>query len=167
MSKHWKDILGKIAPSLGAATGTPLGIIAGNMIGKALLGEGEHSDDDIEKALKNATAEDLLNLKNLDKEFQTTLKELDIDLKKAQLLDVQDARKLANVTFCPQIMLSIIFIGGYFGIMASLMSDSLKIPEDHVQLITVLLSVLTAGVVSIMQYWFGSSSDNRKYNGTK
>lgn len=53
-----------------------------------------------------------------------------------------------------QIWLSIIFIGGYFLILWYFVTGRATVPADLVEVVKTLLSVLTAGILTIVNYWF-------------
>jgi hypothetical protein len=50
-----------------------------------------------------------------------------------------------------------IYTGGYFGMLAALISGYVAIEDSMKGLVDVLMGVLTAGQYSIMSYYFGSS----------
>lgn len=61
-----------------------------------------------------------------------------------------------------QILLSVLFIGGYFAVLLLVMTGVVHIPSDLRELIGNLLSTLTAGVLLILNFWFArqrASSD--------
>jgi hypothetical protein len=53
-----------------------------------------------------------------------------------------------------QIILSSIFMVGYFAIVAIFLLGYVKTPPDWKDAFTALLGVLTAGVGTILGYWF-------------
>lgn len=94
MSFDWKKTLGAVAPALASAFGTP---VAGAAVGALLNVFGIDSKaTDAEQQLvakvQSATAEDLLRIKQAENDFLAKMKELDIDLEKATMVDVQSAR---------------------------------------------------------------------------
>jgi hypothetical protein len=58
-----------------------------------------------------------------------------------------------------------IYTGGYFGMLAALISGSVVIAPDMKGLVDVLMGVLTAGQYSIMSYYFGSSHGSASKQG--
>ena len=73
-----KGLIGSLAPQLGHAIGGPLGGTAANMIAEAL--GCDPSPKNIEKALSAATPAELLKLKEVEKEFEVKMKELDVQI---------------------------------------------------------------------------------------
>ena len=78
MKKLLGNIIGSVAPTLGTALGGPLGGMAGDVISKVLGVENDPAS--LEKAIQNATPEQLIEIKKAEKEFETKMKQLDIDL---------------------------------------------------------------------------------------
>lgn len=53
-----------------------------------------------------------------------------------------------------QVVLSAIFIAGYFYILSMFLTGRVKIPSDYKEMVMTLLGVLTAGVGLVLSYWF-------------
>ena len=159
---NWRALVGTVAPTLGAALGGPLGGMAGAVIAKAVLGREKATDVELSSALASATPEQLLALKKADQDFAVSMKQLDVDVFKLETADVQSARSMFAINYWPQITLSIIFIGGYFSIMALYISGHVVIPADVKDTVTVLIGIMSASVTAIMAFWFGSSFGSRE-----
>lgn len=157
----WKEIVSSIAPILGTALGGPFGGMAGKYLSGALLGDENAGEAALEDAVMNANPDIILKIKELDKSFELELKR--IGLKKEQLVvdDRKDARKLYSVDKRPQMILSGVFIGGYFVLVYALITGGFKIDPSQTALVATLIGVLTAGVSNVMQFWFGSSSGSK------
>lgn len=56
-----------------------------------------------------------------------------------------------------QIALSIIFLAGYFWLMYQFIAGHIRVPADYKDMFTALLGVLTAGVGTILSFWFSRS----------
>jgi hypothetical protein len=89
---------------------------------------------------------------------------LDIDVYQIEVEDRKDARGLAKVNMLPQIILSSIFIAGYFAIVYMLFSGKVVIDESIRDMSNILLGVITANIPSIMSFWFGSSHGSKQKN---
>lgn len=169
----WKSIIRKLAPTIATGLGGPMAGTTVKFLADKFLGDPDASEKDVKAAIENATTDQLIALKKLDNDFVVQLKELDIDLaeleveeKKIEAEDRGGAREMGiKTSLLPQIVLSVIFIGGYFYVVASLISGDIIIPEGQAQLVTVLLGVMTAGVANVMQFWFGSSSGSKEKTG--
>lgn len=159
----WRNVLAKIAPGLGATLGGPLGGIAGKIIGNILTpGVDKPTDADLETAFMNATPEQLLALKNADREHIEHMKQLDIDVFKLETADVQSARSLFSVNYWPQITLSVAFIGGYFIILGFYLTGVVIITNEVKETANILIGIMSASVTAIMSFWFGSSFGSRE-----
>lgn len=53
-----------------------------------------------------------------------------------------------------QILLSAVFIVGYFLVLSAFIDGRVRVPIDWKDAVMTLLGVLTASVVQVMGYWF-------------
>ena len=58
------------------------------------------------------------------------------------------------LTMTAQVVLSALFIAGYFFLLWQFMEGNVKVPLDYKEMFIALLGVLTAGVGTILAYWF-------------
>lgn len=58
-----------------------------------------------------------------------------------------------------QIILSVVFLIGYFAILATFLLGWIKTPPDWKDAMTALLGVLTAGVGTVLSFWFSRSRE--------
>jgi len=135
--------------------------MATKWLANEFLGDENASEDDLAHAIINADPVKLLQLKQLDQTFQIEMRKLGI--KESQLInqDRDSARQLFRVNKWPQIILSAIFIVGYFIILGLLVSGKLTISSEVKDTIILLIGLLTREVPTIMQFWFGSSSGSK------
>jgi hypothetical protein len=157
LSEKAKKIVSMVAPTLGAALGGPLGGMAGQILGGLVSG-----DQNLEEVLVNQKPETLLALKKGEQDFLIRLEELGIDKEKLIYGDRANARELAKSDMGPHKMLSLVFIGGYFIILAAFFVGKVEIDPSLKEPFLILLGVITANVPSIMQFWFGTSSGSQK-----
>lgn len=157
----WKEIVASVAPVLGTALGGPFGGMAAKFLSGKLTGDENTPPDVLEEMVTNANPDLLFKIKELDADFKVEMERL--GLKKEQLVveDRQDARKLFSVDKRPQIILSGVFIIGYFVLVYALITGKFVIDPSQTALVATLIGVLTAGVANIMQFWFGSSSGSK------
>jgi len=161
---NWKKIVAGVAPTLATALGGPLAGTATKYIAGQLLGDENASEAEIEAAILNATPEDLMNLRKIDNDFKLEMKRLDVDLEKMAVDDRKSARSLAEKTnLWPQIVLSVLFIGGYFGILYLLFSGTITLDGSIRDMANILLGVLTAGIPMILRFWFGGSPQDEAH----
>jgi len=134
--KKWRSIVKNIAPTIATALGGP---IAGG-----------------------ATPEDLYKMRELDNDFSIKMAEMDIDVYRMDSEDRISARNMAKTNMVPQIVLTIVFIGGYFGVIFTLFSGVMVITDSIKDMAHILLGILTANVPTIMHFWFGSSDGSKR-----
>ena len=155
----WKALVKNIAPVLGTALGGPAGGAAVAALSSLLLGNDKGSAKDVEAAVLSASPETLLKIRELDNDFDLKMKQLGIDVFKIEVDDRKNARELFKVDKRPQIMLSALFVGGYFLIMVPMMLGKVSVPETPT--LAGLILVLTVNMATIMNFWFGSSSGSK------
>jgi hypothetical protein len=153
-----KNLIAKVAPTVGAAIGGPFGGIAGKFIQETLGVDSEQAAYDLIKHDPNA----LLELKKTELEFTKFMRQADIDEKALENENTASARGLFSVNIWPQITLSGTFILGYFCILYLVMSGTILPPTDLRETMILLLGVLAAEVPRIMNFWFGSSLGSRE-----
>ncbi len=158
----WESLLKVVAPVLGGAIGGPFGSIAV----KALI---DGMDDDIttedqmKEAVQNASPETLAKLKQIDTNFKVTMKELGVKEKDIIAKDRDSARNMAiQTTLLPQMIISIIFITAFAVILYTTFTGLTEMGETQKTIVNILLGILSAGVVQVMNFWFGSSSGSKE-----
>ena len=97
-----KNIVSSLAPTLGAAIGGPLGGQAGQILSQ-VLGV-KNSPVEIEKAINNLTAEQMMELKKAEKDFQLQMKEFEIDIYSLETQDTQHAREKFSSDCTPKFL---------------------------------------------------------------
>ncbi len=65
-----------------------------------------------------------------------------------------------------QVLLSAVFLSGYFAMLALFLLGYIKTPPEWKDQLGVLLGVLTAGVMLILQFWFSRSRPSEQKEGT-
>ena len=180
MSGFFDDLggaLGSLAPYLGEAIGGAVGGPVGAAIGGKALGlvadalglDDEEAKDPkkIKRALASATPEQLLAIKNAEREFAQQMRALDIKEFQIEVQDRSSARRLAQATSSvPQMVLSTLFLGGYFGLMYLFFTDTagvVGVVSDFAKgQLGILIGVLAGSVPTILAFWFGSSRGSQE-----
>ena len=153
MKKLLSNIIGSVAPTLGTALGGPLGGMAGDVISKVLGCDNDPVS--LEKAISNATPEQLMEIKKAEKEFETKMKELDVDLYKLETAEKQDARKTFSKDWTARII-GIAMIGGFLGYIFLV---TLQPPEQNSEaLINLVLGYLGGLASAVISFYFGASN---------
>ncbi len=147
-----KNIVGAVAPTLGTAIGGPMGGMAANMIADVL---GVPNDQkSIEKAIQNATPEQMLELKKAEQQFEIQMKELEVDVFKLETQDKQNARGMFSKDWTARII-GIATIGGFLGYIFLV---TLQPPEQNSEaLINLVLGYLGGLASAIISFYFGAS----------
>ena len=153
MKKLLGNIIGSVAPTLGTALGGPLGGMAGDVISK-ILGV-DNNPASLEKAIATATPEQLMEIKKAEKEFETKMKELDVDLYKLETQEKQDARKTFSKDWTARII-GIAMVGGFLGYIFLV---TLQPPEQNSEaLINLVLGYLGGLAAAVISFYFGASN---------
>ena len=84
-----KGLVGSLAPTLGAALGGPVGGAAASMLADVL--GCDPAPQKIERALAQATPEQLAEIKKAELNFEARMKELEVDVFELETKDIQDA----------------------------------------------------------------------------
>ena len=159
----WKSIIRTVAPTIGAALGGPASGMAVKFLAETLLGDADASEKQVADFVTGASHEQLVSLKQLDQEFAIRMRQLDIDVFQLEISDRQNARQLFRVNIWPQIVLSALFILGYFMVMGLLVYHSdLEINDRVFGILNTVIGVLTAAIPMILQFWFGSSQGSKE-----
>lgn len=147
-----KGVVGAVAPSLGTALGGPLGGAAASMIADAL--GCENNPKAIEKAVQNATPEQLAEIKKAELDFEAKMKELDVDLFALETQDKQDARKHFAKDWTAKLIgiVMVVFFCSYIA-MVTLMPPE----QNSMELINLVLGYLGGLVSAVISFYFGAS----------
>jgi len=160
----WKTILSTVAPILGTAIGGPFGGMATDFLLDAFGDDDEvNTQEELEAKIAKASPETLLKLKQLNSDFQTKMKELGLKEKDLILKDIANARSMGiNTTLVPQMIISVIFITAFAVILYTAFTGLTEMEETQKTIVNILLGILSAGVVQVMNFWFGSSSGSKE-----
>lgn len=158
----WRSLVRTVAPALGTVLSGPLGGMAMAAVSKAVLGKDGGSEAEIAGALATVTPDMLIALRKADQQFALDMKRADIDIFALETKDVQSARELFSVNYWPQMILSALFVGGYFAILYTYLTGKVMIAADMKDTATVLIGIMSASVTAIMGFWFGSSFGSRE-----
>ena len=151
-----KNVVGAVAPTLGSALGGPMGGMAMNMIAEK-LGVPNNAQA-VEKAIQNATPEQMIELKKAEQAFDLQMKELDVDVFKMEVADGQDARKHFSKDWTARIM-GIAVIGGFLGYIFLV---TLQPPEQNSEaLINLVLGYLGGLASAVISFYFGASNSGK------
>jgi len=152
-----KNVVGAVAPTIGQALGGPLGGAAMNVVAEAL--GCEPNQRSVEKAIEQATPEQLMELKNKELEFEAKMKELDVDVFALETADKQDARthfardwtaKLIGVTM-------VFFFCAYIAMITVMPPE-----QNSMELINLVLGYMGGLVSAVISFYFGASNSSKE-----
>jgi hypothetical protein len=159
----WKAVVRTVAPALATALGTPLAGMATKVITDALLGAGveEATDDMLADAVRTASPDALIKLKEADLQFKRDMARLEIDLEQIAAGDRASARQREVSTgdvWTPRMLAGGVTLG-FFGVLTWLLSAG--IPPNGGEALLVMLGSLGTAWAGIIAYYFGSSAGSR------
>jgi hypothetical protein len=152
-----KGLIGAVAPTIGQALGGPLGGTAAQAIAQVLGCKPDEKS--IEKAVQNATPEQLAEIKKAELDFQARMKELDVDVFKLETADIQNAREAFKGDWTPRFIAiaCVLFFGGYIALVT--IQDPSANDDGIVNLV---LGYLGGIVSSIISFYYGASHKHDK-----
>lgn len=154
----WKALVSTVAPTIGTALGGPLGGLAVKAIGEA-LGLDSATEASVAAAIKGATPDDLLKVKQADQAFQTRMMELGVDLEKIAAADRDSARKLVLGGDQTARNLAYLIVGAFVAMCFAVLYDKAKV--DSV-LAGTIIGYLSAKAEQVASFYFGSSQGSVK-----
>lgn len=163
MRINWKSIIGSVAPTLATALGGPLAGAATRAISAAVLGKPGGSEKEIEQALELADPAVFERVKKADQEFEVKMRELDINLEDIAQKDRDSARKMQMEarSKAPGRIAAMAY-GGFFLVLLGLGFIDFK--ENVMNALLIMLGALTAMVLDITRFYFGSSAGSQEKN---
>jgi len=162
MSFDWKSLVKTVAPVLGTALGGPFGGMATKWLSGKLLGDEDAGEEALAQAISSANPEMFVRIKELNLEFKQEMARIGLEEKQLVVEDRKSARELFKVNIWPQIILSIVYIAGYFTILGVVLTGKVNVDPDLKSLVNILIGVLTGTIPMIMQFWFGSSLGSKE-----
>ena len=157
----WKSIVGTVAPTLATALGGPLAGLATQFIGGLFgLGDGVN-ESDVMSAVKGATPEDLLKLKNADNDFKLKIAALGIDLEKIAADDRNSARRRqVDMNDWTPSVLAVVILCAWAWLNFYIFTTD--IPAANKDFIMRTLGTVDAVVMGVVYFFFGSSAGSAK-----
>ena len=148
-----KGLIGGLAPTVASALGGPLAGAAAQSIASALGVAPEPKA--LEKAIQNATPEQLADIKKAELDFEGCMKELDVDIFELETKDTQDARKNFAKDWTAK-MIAIVMVLFFCGYIAMI---TIMPPEQNsMELINLVLGYMGGLVSAVVSFYFGSSA---------
>lgn len=149
-----KGIIGGLAPTLGTALGGPVGGAAAGMIAEVL--GCDPAPQKIERALQQATPEQIAEIKKAELKFEAKMKELDVDIYALETKDIQDARKNFSRDWTARVigLIMVLFFCSYVGLITMLPPE-----QNSMELTNLVMGYLGGLVSAVVSFYFGSSQN--------
>lgn len=147
-----KGVIGGLAPTLGAALGGPVGGAAAQMLAEVL--GCDPAPAKIERALQQATPEQLAEIKKAELKFEVKMKELEVDVFELETKDVQNARSNFAQDWTARVigLIMVMFFCGFITLI------TLEPPgSTSMELINLILGYLGGLVSAVISFYFGAS----------
>lgn len=147
-----KGLVGELAPTIGAALGGPVGGAAAGMLANVL--GCDPTPQKIERALQQATPEQLAEIKKAELDFEVQMKELEVDVFALETKDVQDARKNFARDWTARVigLVMVFFFCGYIAMITIMPPE-----QNSMELINLVLGYMGGLVSAVVSFYFGSS----------
>ena len=152
-----KGIIGGLAPSIGAALGGPVGGAAATMLADVL--GCDPTPQKIERAMQQATPEQLMEIKKAELAFEARMAELEVDVFALETKDIQHAREsfADDWTARAIALMCILMFGGYIFMV------TIQPPEANDDgIVNLILGALTGASSTILAFYFGASNKGQK-----
>lgn len=164
----WKDVVRKVAPTIGAALGGPFGGMATKIIADKFLGDENATEDQVAAAVQTASPAQWLELKKADQQFAVQMRELDIKLEQGYMQDTDNARRAHAAdgrVFWLGVAILLTFagtMGGILWVAYELLTEGMKITDPGIiavvfTLLGTLLGYVATNAQQVVSYFFGSS----------
>jgi len=167
MDFDWKATLATVAPMLASAVGSPIAgmAVSAGLTALGITPEVGNEEAQLAEALKSATPEDMYKLKQADNQFKLDMAKLGVDVKRINAADRSNARdrEIKTGDNAPKILAGVVVVG-FFVVLG--MIAFVDIPDKAMQPINILLGALTALLVQVGNYYFGSSASSAAKNET-
>lgn len=152
-----KGLVGGLAPTLGATLGGPLGATAGKVIAEVL--GCEPTPQAIESRMKDASAEDLVRIKEAELKYAAKMKEMGVDMFELETKDKQDARKYFSSDWTARIIgvVMVAFFCAYISMITIMPPE-----QNSMELINLVLGYLGGLVSAVISFYFGASNTQSK-----
>lgn len=161
-------LFGQLAPTLSTAMNGPCAGLAQRFLLEGL--QSESIDVDVRQPLEQqewlTDTRVMQVVRRLEQDFQQELKTLGLGSDALQPPATRSEPALPRYQrtdqYRPQMVMSVVFLGAYFMILAAIIyieaSDTMNMHQGEnsfMDQIQILIGVLTAGVGQILSYWFG------------
>lgn len=161
MDFDWKTALGKVAPMIGTAIGGPFGGMAASAALNLLNIEPEKGSEEnqLKQAVSSMTPDQAITLKMAEKNWLSTMKDLELKEEDLHAKDRDSARKMQMATHSWVVpTLAIITVVGFFTVVGLILTG--KVPLDST-LTGFVLGAVSSKAEQIYNFFYGSSKGSK------
>jgi hypothetical protein len=169
MDFNWKSIVKAVAPALGTALGGPVGGLAVTALTSVLGIEPDSTEDQIAAAVRTATPEQLLALKNADNQFKIDMERLHINLKEIEYKDRDSARQREIGTsgasrWATPILAGLVLSGFFWSVWWVFSNGISDMTAASAAFVGTMVGYVSAKADQVVSYYFGSSAGSEGKN---
>ena len=146
-------LVGSVAPTIATALGGPLAGTAATAIAQ-VLGVNAQDPKALERAVQQATPEQLTEIKKAELDFEARMKELDVDIFALETADIQNARA-NNAKDWTARAIALGTMGAFVGYVFLV---TIQPPDQNSDaIINLVLGYLGGMVSAVTSFYFGAS----------
>lgn len=166
MLDELRSLLQTVAPLIATALGSPLAGGAVAVLSNLLLGKATGSQEEVLKAISQATPDIWLKIKKAEQQFQLDMAKLGLDKDKLDEMRIQDARQRevdmakAGKRDLTTPILCFCFTIAFFGMM--ILMFFFPVQPTMKEVANNFVGSLITAELMILSYYFGSSSGSRE-----
>ena len=147
------NLVGSVAPTIATALGGPLAGTAASAIAE-VLGVNSQDPRALERAIAQATPEQLTEIKKAELNFEARMKELDVDIFALETADIQNARANNAKDWTARA----IALGTMVAFIGYVFLVTIQPPDQNSDaIINLVLGYLGGMVSAVTSFYFGAS----------
>jgi hypothetical protein len=164
LDKEAESIVATVAPQLLLTLNSALYMLAIPSLCSAMLGRENGTIDELNHAIKHATAVKLQKLKVIEADIMVQLKQLDVDLKMIEAADSENARrrKMVAEDWIPK-FIAVTTVLAFFIYIGLVSFYPFTVPPN-MEFVNLAIGWIGGIATSVISYYFGSSVGSTQKN---
>jgi len=155
---NWKNTLSSIAPTLATALGGPFAGAATKFLSSKFLGNENGTDTEIEQFISMANPDQLLEIKNSDKEFKLSMEKIGVDVFEIEANDKKNARAENKHSYMPAVLSAGLTLFVMVIVYALFYAEP---PQGAREVLYMLLGVVIKEWSNSCHYWYGTTQSSQ------